>query len=86
MVMTIKVTFSSIKVTLSSVYLSSIALFEPFARAQIQNRAGEKHNRCDSKNGVVHEKEDRVCVLRKWSAVDKEVVRALGRRRKQTMT
>jgi hypothetical protein len=73
--MTIKVTFSSIKVTLSSVYLSSNALFEPFAGAQVQDRGGEKRNRCDSENGVVHEKEDRVCVLRKWSAGDKDFVR-----------
>jgi hypothetical protein len=68
MVMTIKVTFSSIQVSLSSVQLRAIAfktLFEPFAGAEIENRGGEKGDRCDGENGVVHEGEDRACVLRK---------------------
>ena len=74
--MTIKVTFSSIEVTLSSVSLSSSALLEPFAGAQIQDRGCEKHKRCDSENGVVHEEKDRAGVLRKWSAGDKDFVSA----------
>jgi hypothetical protein len=41
-------------VTISIVYLSSVTLLEPFARSQVQDRGGEKHKRCDSKNGVVH--------------------------------
>ena len=57
----------------------SSMLFEPFARAQVQNRGGKKHNGCDSKDGVVHEEKDRVCVLRKCSEGNKEVVRSEGR-------
>ena len=72
--MTIKVTFSSIGVTISIVYLSSVTLLEPFARAQVQDRGGEKHKRCDSENGVVHENENRVRMLRKCSAGDKDFV------------
>jgi len=72
--MTIKVTFSSIEVTISIVYLSSVTLLEPFARAQVQDRGGEKHKRCDSKNGVVHGRKNRLRVLRKCSEGDKEVV------------
>jgi|HubBroStandDraft_6_1064221.scaffolds.fasta_scaffold3260480_1 hypothetical protein len=53
-----------------------MALLKPFTRAQVQDRGGEKHKRCDSKNGVVHEIENRVCVLRKWSRVDKDFVSA----------
>jgi hypothetical protein len=53
-----------------------MVLLEPFARAQVQDRGGEKHKRCDSENGVVHENENRVCVLRKWSAGDKDFVSA----------
>jgi hypothetical protein len=78
--MTIKVTFSSIEVTVSIVYLSSVTLLEPFARAQVQNRGGEKHKRCDSENGVVHENENRTCVLRKWSVGDKDFVSGEERR------
>jgi hypothetical protein len=55
--------------------LSSGTLFEPLARAQIKNRGGEEDDGCDGEDGVVHEEEDRGCMLRKWSAVDKEVVR-----------
>jgi hypothetical protein len=72
--MTIKVTFSSIEVTISIVYLSSVTLLEPFARAQVQDRGGEKHKRCDSENGVVHGRKNRLRVLRKCSEGDKEVV------------
>src|SRR5580704_3746554 len=72
--MTIKVTFSSIEVTISIVYLSSVTLLEPFARAQVQDRGGEKHERCDSENGVVHGRKNRLRVLRKCSEGDKEVV------------
>ena len=72
--------------TLSSVYSSSNALFESFAGAQVQDRGGEKHNCCDSENGVVHEKEDRAGVLRKCSAADKEVVRAAERRSSEAMS
>ena len=56
-----------------SVMFSSM-LFEPFAGAEIENRGGEEHNRCDSINGVVHGKNSSARVLRKWSAADKEVV------------
>ena len=42
-------------VTAMSVMFSSM-LFEPFACAQIENRGGEEGDRCDSKNGVVHER------------------------------
>jgi hypothetical protein len=52
----------------------SSMLFKPFAGAEIENRGGEEHDGCDSENGVVHEEEDRVCVLRKCSEGDKEVV------------
>src|ERR1700733_3037996 len=72
--MTIKVTFSSIEVTISIVYLSSVTLLEPFARAQVQDRGCEKRKRCDSENGVVHERKNRLRVLRKCSEGDKEVV------------
>jgi hypothetical protein len=81
--MTIKVTFSSIEVTLSSVYSSSNPLLEPFARSQVKDSGGEKHKRCDSENGVVHEIENRVCVLRKWSAGDKDFVSEAERRSKE---
>ncbi len=74
--MTIRVTFPSIEVTLSGAYLNSIALFESFAGAQVQDRGCEKHDRCDGKNGVVHKNEDRVRVLRKCSRVDKDFVSA----------
>jgi hypothetical protein len=70
------VTFSSIEVTLSGVYSSSNALFEPFARAQIKDRGGEEHDCCDSENGVVHEKKNRLRMLRKWSVGDKDFVSA----------
>jgi hypothetical protein len=83
--MTIKVTFSSIEVTISIAYLSSNALLEPFAGAQVQNRGGEKHKSCDSENGVVHEIENRICVLRKWSAGDKDFVSEEGRQNNEAI-
>ena len=65
--------------------MSSSTLFEPFAGAQIENRGGEEHNRYGDEDGVVHEEEDRVCVLRKWSATDKEVVRDAEGRSNEAM-
>jgi hypothetical protein len=62
----------------------SSMLFEPFARAEIQDRGGEEDDRCDSENGVVHEKKNRLLVLRKWSGADKDFVRG-ERRSKEAM-
>jgi hypothetical protein len=74
----------TIKVTFSSIYLSSRTLFETFAGAQVQNRGGEEDDCCDSKNGVVHEEKNRLRMLRKWSAGDKDFVsREDGEVRKQ---
>ena len=33
----------------------SSMLFEPFARAEIENRGGEEDDGCDGEYGVVHE-------------------------------
>src|ERR1700722_9220250 len=57
-----------------SVMFSSM-LFKPFARAEIQDRGGEKDDSCGSENGVVHGRKNRLRVLRKCSEGDKEVVR-----------
>src|ERR1700722_9590825 len=54
----------------------SSMLFEPFARAEIEDRGGEEDDGCDSENGVVHERKNRLRMLRKCSEVDKEVVRS----------
>jgi hypothetical protein len=43
----------------------SSMLFEPFAGTQIKNCGGEKREGCDSKDGVVHEGQDRARMLRK---------------------
>jgi hypothetical protein len=50
-------------------------LFKPFARAEIKDSGGEEGDRCDGEYGVVHESENRVSVLRKASAGDKDFVR-----------
>jgi hypothetical protein len=66
MVMAMSVTFSSMS-------------FEPFARAEIENRGGEEDECCDRENCVVHEGKNMLRVLRKWSAVNKDFIR--GRKR-----
>jgi hypothetical protein len=60
--MAISVTFSSM-------------LFEPFARAEIEDRGGEEYECCDGENGVVHVEKDRCSMLRKWSVGNKDFVR-----------
>ena len=57
-----------------SVMFSSM-LFEPFAGAEIEDCGGEEDDGCDGEDCVVHKRENRVCVLRNWSAVDKDFVR-----------
>ena len=54
----------------------SSMLFEPFARAEIENRGGKENYGRDSKNGVVHKGENTLRMLRKWSAGDKDFIRA----------
>jgi len=54
-------------------------LFEPFAGAEIEDCGGEEDDGCDGENCVVHEQKNKLRVLRKWSAVDKEVVRDRGK-------
>jgi hypothetical protein len=62
-----------------SVMFSSM-LFEPFAGAEIEDCGGEEDDGCDGEDCVVHKRENRVCVLRKWSAVDKDFVSGQRRR------
>jgi hypothetical protein len=55
-------------------------LFEAFAGAEIEDRGGEEDECCDGENCVVHGRKNRLSMLRKWSAGDKDFVRERQRK------